>query len=125
MYHAANVSDLDESIDYIVHCRPYGQKMGVGVSLGAGVLTNYLASKGENCPLRAAVGVACHFDLGIAMKHMGSKWFGFYDLVLGYYTRLVSTAPVHLIDKYNSKKNKRLNASKDMHRVWTLTQYIE
>ena len=94
MYHAANVSDLDESIDYLLHERPEGQKLGMGVSLGAGVLTNYIASKGSHCPLKAAVGVACHFDLGQAMRHMSKKWFGFYDYVLGYYTHLISILPI-------------------------------
>ncbi len=40
MYHAANITDLDEAIDYIMHVRPSGIKLGVGVSLGAAVLAN-------------------------------------------------------------------------------------
>lgn len=40
MYHAANISDLGEAIEYILHERPKGIKLGVGVSLGAAVLSN-------------------------------------------------------------------------------------
>lgn len=104
MYHAANISDLDEAIEYIFHERPNGIKLGIGVSLGACVLANYIAYKGNSCPLKAAVGVACHFDLEKAMDNMATKWFGFYDLVLGYYTRLVSAHPILLIDNFKQIK---------------------
>lgn len=56
---------------------------GIGISLGAAVLANYIAIEKENCPLKAAVSVACLFDLGQTFEHMRNHFFGFYDFILG------------------------------------------
>lgn len=98
IYHAANITDLDESIKYVLHSRPKGVKVGLGLSLGAGVLTKYLAFKKNNSGLLASVGIGCHYDLAEAMKHMSNHIWGMYDIILGYYTRLLSLKPIRIID---------------------------
>jgi hypothetical protein len=100
---------LDESIKYVLHSRPKGVKVGMGLSLGAGVLTKvihyipnifskYLALKKNDSGLLASVGIGCHYDLSEAMKHMSNHIWGIYDIILGYYTRLLSHKPIRIID---------------------------
>ena len=83
-YNGACHKDVKEAIDYIMDVRVDSKMLfGVGISLGASVLANYVAMEKENCPLKAAVSVACLFDLGQTFEHMRNHFFGFYDFILG------------------------------------------
>ena len=55
----------------------------MGISLGAGILANYMATEGEKCKLAAGFSVGSHFDTTIAMDFLGKTLFGLYDYGLG------------------------------------------
>lgn len=83
---AGDTSDIKEAIDYIYaeHCLPHGRQIfGVGISLGAAILANYVAGEGKNCPLNSAVSVGCHFESNKCFEFMKQNLFGFYDYTLG------------------------------------------
>ena len=87
---------MKEAIDYIFeeYCEN-GKKrklFGAAISLGAGILANYIAKEGHNCPLTAAFNVGCHFDTIKAMEYLSANMFGFYDFVLGMFTKSTSKA---------------------------------
>ena len=42
----------------------------LGVSLGAGILSNYMAFTKEKCPFVAAFGLGCHYDTIKAMEFL-------------------------------------------------------
>lgn len=92
MYNAADTSDLKEAIDYIYeeYC-DFGRRrklFAVGVSLGAGVLANYLSKEKGNSPVTAACCLACHFDTFVAMDFLAKHLYGFYDYSLGFFCKL-------------------------------------
>ncbi len=57
---------------------------------------------------------------------MSNHVWGLYDIILGYYTHLLSRKPLKMIDQLNMKRQKH-NFLVEHHlpQVWSLTQYIE
>ena len=62
----------------------------MGISLGAGILANYVAKEGNKSPLTACCAVGCHFDTTKAMEFLSSNLYGFYDYVMGYFVKAAS-----------------------------------
>ena len=60
----------------------------VGVSLGAGILGNYLTKEKANTPLTAACCLACHFDTFKAMDFLATNLYGFFDYGIGFFTKM-------------------------------------
>lgn len=94
MYHGGDTEDLKEAIDYIweEHCEN-GRKrklFGMGISLGAGVLTNYACKAKDSCPLTVMCSVGCHFDTFKAMEFLSNHLYGLYDYCLGYWCKIAS-----------------------------------
>lgn len=58
---------------------------GLGFSLGANILTNYVGEEGADCTLKAAAVVGNPFDLQVANKFMQSSFLGrtVYETVMG------------------------------------------
>ena len=56
---------------------------GYGISLGSGILSNYIGKEGDNCKLECAFALGCHFDTEIAMAFLKTHMLGFYDYALG------------------------------------------
>jgi predicted alpha/beta-fold hydrolase len=55
---------------------PERRLFGAGFSLGANILTNYMAEEGNACPLEAAVLVSNPWNLEVANSHLKSTWIG-------------------------------------------------
>lgn len=90
LFNGGDSSDIDEVIDYLYlkYCvDANGNQIksitAVGNSLGASMLANYAARKGDECPLDALVGICCHFNTRVAFKNIQTAWGGFYDYLLG------------------------------------------
>jgi predicted alpha/beta-fold hydrolase len=63
IYHGADTQDLTEAIQYLSekyckHCKIFT----MGISLGAGILANYLCAAKGSTPVTASCSIACHFD---------------------------------------------------------------
>ena len=64
-FHGARTSDVAALVALVAAAAPGVPLVGVGYSMGAIVLANYLGVAGAGCPLRAAVAVSGCFD-GVA-----------------------------------------------------------
>jgi len=59
LYSSCHTDDLRQALVYISHRYPQAPLLGVGFSLGANVLTRYVAEEGEDCRLVSACVLAC------------------------------------------------------------------
>jgi predicted alpha/beta-fold hydrolase len=59
LYSAGYTDDLRQALIYIRKCYPRAPLLGVGFSLGANVLTRYIAEEGEKSQLAAGCALAC------------------------------------------------------------------
>jgi predicted alpha/beta-fold hydrolase len=59
LYSSCHTDDLRQALLYISHRYPRAPLLGLGFSLGANVLTRYVAEEGEKCRLISACTLAC------------------------------------------------------------------
>lgn len=59
LYSAGYTGDLRVALLYIQQRYPNARLLGLGFSLGANVLTRYIAEEGNHCRLAAACVLAC------------------------------------------------------------------
>jgi predicted alpha/beta-fold hydrolase len=55
---------LKEVVEYVVeeYIKDTDRKLfAIGISLGAGILTNFMAKEGEGCLIDSAVVIGCHY----------------------------------------------------------------
>lgn len=70
IYCAANYDDIELAIDYIRDKNPKSKIIASGFSMGGMVLTRYLAERGEQAKLDAAMLVSANYDLVNGTKNM-------------------------------------------------------
>ncbi|KAI0941688.1 hypothetical protein AcW1_003506 [Taiwanofungus camphoratus] len=75
LYSAGHTGDLRVAMYYIRERYPQAPLLGLGFSLGANVLTRYLAEEGENSRLAAACALACPWDLLKNSEALEGGWF--------------------------------------------------
>lgn len=84
---------MKEAVEYIheEYCDKGKRRklFGVGISLGSGILANYMGKEKQNCRFDAAFGLGCHYDTHKGMAYVKQSLFGFYDYVLGIGCRLI------------------------------------
>jgi predicted alpha/beta-fold hydrolase len=59
LYSSCHTDDIRQALLYISHRYPRALLLGLGFSLGANVLTRYVAEEGEECRLISACALAC------------------------------------------------------------------
>ena len=59
LYSAGHTDDLRQSLIYISHLFPEAPLLGIGFSLGANVMTRYIAEEGKNSRLRSGCALSC------------------------------------------------------------------
>jgi predicted alpha/beta-fold hydrolase len=78
LYSACRTDDLRQALLYITHCYPRAPLLGLGFSLGANILTRYVAEEGEECRLVSACALACvclsPFGYGHVIKKPFQPW---------------------------------------------------
>ncbi|KAI0781038.1 AB-hydrolase YheT [Trametes elegans] len=70
LYSAQNTDDIRAAVLYIEKLYPRAPLIGIGFSLGANVLTRYLAEEGERSRLIAGCALACPWDLVASSDHL-------------------------------------------------------
>ena len=58
-YGFSDTDDFRQAMLYVAHLYPYAPLLGLGFSLGAHILTRYVAEEGELCRLASACALAC------------------------------------------------------------------
>lgn len=56
---------------------------------------------------------------------MRSYFFGLYDFILGYYSRIVNVETIRIIDELNLKVNPDRIVGDEINRIYQLTHFIE
>jgi predicted alpha/beta-fold hydrolase len=59
LYSSCHTDDLRQALLYISYRYPRAPLLGLGFSLGANILTRYVAEEGEECRLISACALAC------------------------------------------------------------------
>ncbi|EIW60478.1 AB-hydrolase YheT [Trametes versicolor FP-101664 SS1] len=75
LYSALYTDDIRVAVMYIHKQYPRAPLIGIGFSLGANVLTRYLAEEGEKSRLVAGCALACPWDLVASSDHLSSRFF--------------------------------------------------
>ncbi|KAI0379904.1 AB-hydrolase YheT [Hypomontagnella monticulosa] len=104
LYNARATWDVRQTIKWLRKTYPNRPLFGLGFSLGACILTNYLGEEGSACPLKAAVAVANPWALHISSKMLQSSFIGHhvYQKVLGDAMRTLSMRHKEELDKYTN-----------------------
>ncbi|KZV94660.1 AB-hydrolase YheT [Exidia glandulosa HHB12029] len=73
-YSAGHTDDLRAAVSFIRHLYPKAKLLGIGFSLGANVMTRYLAEEGVQCRLAGATVLACPWDVVDNSKHLEGRF---------------------------------------------------
>ncbi|OJJ97322.1 hypothetical protein ASPACDRAFT_62989 [Aspergillus aculeatus ATCC 16872] len=85
LYNARATWDVRQAVKWLRKTFPNRPLFGVGFSLGANILTNYLGEEGDACQLKAAVLCASPWNLEVSSEYLKSSWLGLqvYSKVMG------------------------------------------
>jgi len=75
LYSAGYTEDIRQALLYISQLYPAAPLLGVGFSLGANILTRYIAEEGDRCRLKAGCILGCPWDLVKNSERLESRWF--------------------------------------------------
>ncbi|KAI0167116.1 AB-hydrolase YheT [Hypoxylon sp. FL1284] len=102
LYNARATWDVRQTIKWLKKTYPNRPLFGLGFSLGACILTNYLGEEGSATPLKAAVAVANPWALHISSKMLQSTMIGHhvYQKALGNSMRALSMRHKEELDKF-------------------------
>ncbi|KAI9371667.1 Alpha/Beta hydrolase protein [Aspergillus egyptiacus] len=107
LYNARATWDVRQAVKWLRAAFPNRPLFGIGFSLGANILTNYLGEEGDACQLKAAVIVASPWNLEISSVALQSSLIG-----LEVYSKVMGTSMKKLFEQHAEEviKNPRVNA---------------
>ncbi|KAL2871287.1 putative hydrolase, alpha/beta fold family [Aspergillus lucknowensis] len=107
LYNARATWDVRQAVRWLRAAFPNRPLYGIGFSLGANILANYLGEEGDACQLKAAVLCASPWNLEISSVALQSSFMG-----LEVYSRAMGTSMKHLFEQHAEEvtKNRRINA---------------
>ncbi|KAK3308901.1 Alpha/Beta hydrolase protein [Chaetomium strumarium] len=117
LFNARATWDVRQVINWARVTFPNRPLFGVGFSLGANILTNYVGEEGANCPLKAAIAVGNPFDLEIANKALQRTALG------RLYSRVMGSNMKRLINTHKDAVLKHTNL--DFDKIQTVTYLHE
>ncbi|KAI0397219.1 carboxylesterase-like protein [Xylariaceae sp. FL0594] len=102
-YNARATWDTRQVVKWLRETYPNRPLFGLGFSLGACILTNYIGEEGEECQFKAAVVCANPWNLEIGNKWLQSTWIGreIYLRTLGTSLRTLTDNNKAEIEKYS------------------------
>lgn len=85
LFNARATWDVRQTIRYLHEKYPKRPLYAIGFSLGANILTNYVAEEGDNCILKAAIACSNPWNLEISHKGLVNSFIGLnvYSRVMG------------------------------------------
>lgn len=75
LFNARATWDVRQTVHWLRKTFPNRPLYGVGFSLGANILTNYVAEEGSECELRAALVLSCPWNLDVSNLALQRSWF--------------------------------------------------
>jgi len=102
IYSFCHTDDLRQALLYISHRYPRAPLLGIGFSLGANILTRYVAEEGEECRLISTCVLACPWDLVANAIALNGPWLkrNLYSKRMGGNFRQLVSAHVDSIMKF-------------------------
>lgn len=109
LYNARATWDCRQTVKWLRKTFPNRPLYGIGYSLGANILTNYIAEEGPLCMLRAAVIVSSPWNLDAGNRALQRTWIG-----REIYSKTMGTNMKKLIDLHYDQvsKGSRLDFAK-------------
>ncbi|KAF7846290.1 hypothetical protein BT93_L4661 [Corymbia citriodora subsp. variegata] len=93
LFNARSTWDVRQTVNWLRKTFPNRPLYGVGFSLGANILTNYVGEEGGRCELRAAVVLSCPWALEVSSNLLQRTFLG-----LQVYSRTMGTNLRRLFD---------------------------
>ncbi|KAG8623781.1 hypothetical protein KVT40_008757 [Elsinoe batatas] len=95
LYNARATWDVRQTVKWARKKWPNRRLFGIGYSLGANILTNYLGEEGSDCELEAAVIVSNPWKLEVSNIALQSTWIG-----LNVYSKAMGTNMKKLFERH-------------------------
>ncbi|KAH7882559.1 AB-hydrolase YheT [Phlebopus sp. FC_14] len=76
LYNGGHTDDFRQAMFYISKQFPDAPLLGLSFSLGANLMTRYVAEEGEQCLLKSVCALACPWDLEANIVHLRSTFIG-------------------------------------------------
>lgn len=76
IFNARATWDIRNTVKWLREVFPNRPLYGVGFSLGANILTNYIGEEGAECQLKAAVALSCPWSLDVSNLALQRRWLG-------------------------------------------------
>ncbi|KAL2844619.1 Alpha/Beta hydrolase protein [Aspergillus pseudodeflectus] len=107
LYNARATWDVRQAVKWLRAAFPNRPLYGIGFSLGANILTNYLGEEGDACQLKAAVICASPWNLEISSVALQSTYMG-----LEVYSKVMGSSMKKLFEQHADEviKNPKVNA---------------
>ncbi|KAL4999050.1 Alpha/Beta hydrolase protein [Aspergillus recurvatus] len=107
LYNARATWDVRQTVKWLRAAFPNRPLFGIGFSLGANILTNYLGEEGDACQLKAAVLCANPWNLEVSSVAMQSNFMG-----LKVYSKVMGASMKKLFEQHADQvvKNPRVDA---------------
>ncbi|OJJ52633.1 hypothetical protein ASPSYDRAFT_164090 [Aspergillus sydowii CBS 593.65] len=107
LYNARATWDVRQAVKWLRKTFPNRPLFGIGFSLGANILTNYLGEEGDACELKAAVICASPWNLELSSHALQSSFMG-----LQVYSKVMGTSMKQLFEQHAEEviKNPRIDA---------------
>ncbi|KAJ7709929.1 Alpha/Beta hydrolase protein [Mycena rosella] len=93
-YSAGHTGDIRQAIVFISQIFPRAPLLGLGFSLGANVLTRYLAQEGEQSRLSSGCALACPWDLAKNNDGLRNSFIG------RFYSKAMATNLINLVRRH-------------------------
>ncbi|KAL1953104.1 hypothetical protein VTO42DRAFT_3584 [Malbranchea cinnamomea] len=117
LYNARATWDVRQMVRWVREKFPRRPLFGIGFSLGANILTNYLGEEGENCVLKAAVICSNPWNLDVSSVALQSTWIGreIYSTTMGANMKRLFEKHVDEVRKHPRVNVERVRNTKYLH----------
>lgn len=95
LFNARATWDVRQAVKWLRKTFPNRPLFGIGFSLGANILTNYLGEEGDACQLKAAVICASPWTLDVSSVNLQRTWLG-----LNVYSKAMGTNMKKLFEEH-------------------------
>ncbi|PKY06849.1 AB-hydrolase YheT [Aspergillus campestris IBT 28561] len=118
LYNARATWDVRQAVKWLRKTFPNRPLFGIGFSLGANILTNYLGEEGDACQLKAAVLCASPWNLDVSSSNLQNTVMG-----LHVYSKVMGTSMKALFEQHVEEISK--NPRIDVEAVRSITHLHE
>ncbi|EEP78212.1 conserved hypothetical protein [Uncinocarpus reesii 1704] len=126
LYNARATWDVRQMVKWLRKIFPNRPLFGIGFSLGANILTNYLGEEAEKCELKAAVICSNPWNLEVGSLALQRTWLGLevYSKTMGDNMKRLFERHVAAVEKHPRVDVERVRNIKYLHEFDRLVQVV-